>query len=107
MDITSLNALDRILAAKMEQLSISEPVVSISEGTITAIDPSTVDWFCGGTMVGFEHQRRPVHEFTVGINAQISKTVKVQAETVEEAKLKAKQLARELFEKDLLVQPQE
>ena len=56
------------------------------------------------TPTKFERRTR---EWPVSIDVYISKTVKVQAETVEEAKLKAKQIAKDLFDKDLGVQVQE
>ncbi len=71
MDLTSLNALDRALAAK------------------------------------FEHRQQRTQTFPVRIDARVSKTIEIKADTVEEAKLKAKQVARDLFDADLLIQVQE
>ena len=45
--------------------------------------------------------------FTVGIDFAGSKVVTVEAETASEAELKAKILAREMFEKDCLVKAKE
>lgn len=50
---------------------------------------------------------RRTRQFNVGIDAYISETVTVQAETIEEAKLKAKQIAKDRFDKDLGVHVKE
>lgn len=55
----------------------------------------------------FEAQRATTQVFPVRIDANVSKTVEITASTIEEAKLKAKQVARDLFEADLLIQAQE
>lgn len=68
MDITSINAVERALAAKFE---------------------------------------RRTREFSVGIDFSGSKVVKVEAETAAEAELKAKKIARDMFEQDCLIQAQE
>lgn len=68
MDITSINALERALAAKFE---------------------------------------RRTRLFSVGIDFAGSETVTIEAETASEAELKAKILAREMFEKDCLVKAKE
>ena len=50
---------------------------------------------------------RRTRQFSVGIDFAGSKTVTVDAETASEAELKAKILAREMFEKDCLVKAKE
>lgn len=56
----------------------------------------------------FEHSRKSrIRAWPVAIDVYISETVMVEAETIEEAKLKAKQIAKDRFDKDLGVQTRE
>jgi len=55
-------------------------------------------------LANFETRSR---RFTVGIDFAGSKTVTVEAETAAEAELKAKKIARDMFEQDCLVKAQE
>lgn len=96
MDTTSPSGLD--------PLSIT---ASASTDTFL-IDPKTITWFYGSTMAtAFEHQRSKAKDFAVDVDAKVSQTLIVSAETPEEAKLKARLAAREIFERDLFVQPRE
>lgn len=71
------------------------------------MDRTSLNAFERALAAKFEQQRTSTQVFPVRIDATVSKTVEISASTIEEAKLKAKQIAQDLFNADLLIQAQE